>query len=629
MVILMRARTSALAVVVLAGVLVACSGRHSSPQRDAVQRFLTALGAGDAAAAARLTTDPTAAYSAVTASLGGLGSGTRGTLHTTGTSDGPQGAVDVHYSASWHIPAVSTAWTYDAVVPVRRVGRSWQVVWQPSDLHPGLRAGEHLVARREQPARAPLRDSSGVPIFTETPVVTVGLERRLITALPSIARTLSAIPELQSTAAEITAAVAKAQPTEFVPVITLRRSVYERIKARIHDLPGTVFQESTRLLPPSAGFAQRLLGAVGPATAEIVKVSKGRVADGDSTGLGGLEQALDPTLAGTAGLTVVAEPDDPHAGAPARTLADVVAPEPGTAVTLTLDRRVQAAAEQALAGVRQQASVVAVQPSTGRVLADANTAATTYDLGLAGALPPGSTFKIATWLAAFTANPSLTPETRVPCPATVTVDGRRFENENRFSYPPIPVSAAFGYSCNTSAISQGVALPDGALAAAAKSLGLGAAWSLPVEAFSGAVPPPRGLTERAADAIGQGRVQVSPLLMASMAGAASTGTPVVPSIVAGRPGAKGTPLDPAVVSKMRVLLSTTVDLPAGTAHELAGRGVLGKTGTAEYGTATPPRSHSWFAGTRGDLAFAVFVYDGASAGVRAVPITKAFLTALG
>ena len=54
----------------------------------------------------------------------------------------------------------------------------------------------------------------------------------------------------------------------------------------------------------------------------------------------------------------------------------------------------------------------------------------------------------------------------------------------------------------------------------------------------------------------------------------------------------------------------------------------GKTGTAEYGTAVPPRSHAWFTGFQGDLAFAVFVQDGQSSGTTAVPVASAFLTAL-
>lgn len=53
--------------------------------------------------------------------------------------------------------------------------------------------------------------------------------------------------------------------------------------------------------------------------------------------------------------------------------------------------------------------------------------------------------------------------------------------------------------------------------------------------------------------------------------------------------------------------------------------VYGKTGTAEYGTETPPRSHSWFTGWRGDVAFAVFVEDGGNDVSLAIDVTERFL----
>jgi cell division protein FtsI/penicillin-binding protein 2 len=609
------------------GLLVACSGSKGSPEKTAAQNFLDRVGAGDAPGAAALTSDPEAAQQALHTDLTGLGSGAKGSLRVSAvhTKDATSTA---DFTASWTLPGASSPWRYTGQLPLTKNGSQWHVTWAASDLHPGLTDATHLAVRRVQPARGGLEFADGTPILTSTPVVSIGIEPKLVTDLNSLARTLAAIPQLQSTAAEITAAVKGAPgPTAFVPVITLRRSVYDQIRDRVHDLPGTVFQESTELLGPAAHFAQPLLGNVGPATAEVVAKSHGRVVAGDDTGLGGLQQALDQKLAGTPAVNVLAVNAD---GSTAKTLATVSPSAPGTAVRLTIDRATQQAAESALSGVRQAASIVAVQRSTGRILADANSATATYDLGLAGAFPAGSTFKLATWTAAFTAKPALLPSSTVPCPATTTVDGRVFENENKFSYPPVPISSAFGYSCNTSAIQQAMSLPSDAVGKAARQLGLGATWTLPVTSFSGALPPPAGATEQAADAIGQGKVQVSPLLMALIAGAASSGTPVLPSLLGGATTQKGTPLPAALTDKMNALMKATVSLPQGTGHALADiPGVEGKTGTAEYGNAAPPRSHAWFAGVRGDVAFAVFVYDGASAGVSPVTVSHAFLSALG
>jgi cell division protein FtsI/penicillin-binding protein 2 len=72
----------------------------------------------------------------------------------------------------------------------------------------------------------------------------------------------------------------------------------------------------------------------------------------------------------------------------------------------------------------------------------------------------------------------------------------------------------------------------------------------------------------------------------------------------------------------------------GTATALADRGeVYGKTGTAEYGSNTPPDAHGWFmgyqlGGQQGDLAFAVLVEGGQSSSL-AVGVTDAFLGGLG
>jgi cell division protein FtsI/penicillin-binding protein 2 len=60
--------------------------------------------------------------------------------------------------------------------------------------------------------------------------------------------------------------------------------------------------------------------------------------------------------------------------------------------------------------------------------------------------------------------------------------------------------------------------------------------------------------------------------------------------------------------------------------------VYGKTGTAEYGSNTPPDAHGWFmgyqlGGPQGDIAFAVLVEGGHSSSV-AVGVTDAFLGAL-
>ena len=66
----------------------------------------------------------------------------------------------------------------------------------------------------------------------------------------------------------------------------------------------------------------------------------------------------------------------------------------------------------------------------------------------------------------------------------------------------------------------------------------------------------------------------------------------------------------------------------GAVNGIPGGDVFGKTGTAEYGTEVPPRTHAWFTGYQGDVAFAVLVEDGGFGGAVAAPLAARFLTAL-
>ena len=627
-----RGRAAAVAACagLVAGVLTACSGGSGGldPQQRAAQAYLAAFGSGDAAKAAAATSDPAAAKTALAASLTGLGSGARGTF-SVGSFDSH--AKTVAYAATWKLPGADASWTYRGSVPVEQDKQAWQVRWEPRDIHPKLTAGQHLQADRVQPARAALEDSAGKPLFTEQQVVTVGINPQWVKNLTQLAHTLATV--LKISEPDIVSSVQAAPRDQFVPVITLRQDAYDRVRDRIHNLDGTQFESGTELLGPTSTFAQPLLGRVGQATKQIVDDSKGAVAAGDQTGISGLQLAFNKQLAGTAGESVYAVDT---AGAKRTLLATIAKPTPGTPVRLTLDRSVQQAAESALSRVDAPATIVVTQPSSGKVLAVASTpaAAAQGNIAFTGQYPPGSTFKIVTYTAAFTNDAKLTPATPEACPATMVVNGQTVRNENDFDLGTVPLSSAFAFSCNTTAAHLGLDLPAGVLVAAAKSLGLGANWSLPVDAFSGSLPEPSGPSEqniRAADAYGQGQVLVSPLLMAVIAGGAATGRTVAPSLQDGKQATPGAARPARITSYLNELMRDVVTVPGATGRDLAGLpgNVEGKTGTAEFGTAKPAKTHSWFAGVRGDMAFSVFIYGGGSSATGAVPVARDFLTALG
>jgi cell division protein FtsI/penicillin-binding protein 2 len=88
----------------------------------------------------------------------------------------------------------------------------------------------------------------------------------------------------------------------------------------------------------------------------------------------------------------------------------------------------------------------------------------------------------------------------------------------------------------------------------------------------------------------------------------------------------------AGASTLRELMREVVVSGTGTAAaSVPGAPVYGKTGTAEYGTDVPPRTHAWFVGWQGGIAFAVLVADTKDGfgGDVAAPIAAAFLASLG
>lgn len=624
---MMRCRRRAAGPVATVSLLLAaaCTGGGAKPDAaDAADTaaaaarasaYLSAWGRGDDAAAGALTSAPARAAKALRAARQALDATALTVRGEAVTVHGSTGAAA--FTASWSFTGVARPWTYTGSLPLVETPSGWQVRWARADIHPALTGPSGLSATRVVPERAGLLDDHGRPLFTRLPVVDVGIEPSKVHDLPSLTRTLAAA--LHVDAAPLAAAATAAKPDQFVPVITLRRPAYDAVRARIHNLPGTVFQTGTRLLASSAQFAPTLLGTVGRPTADQLRtLGPGHLAT-DDVGRSGLQEALNGRLTGTAGVTVATGPTR-IGGVPA------VA---GRAVRTTIDVATQNAADAALAAVKQPAAIVAVRVSTGAILADAASESAPFDIGLAGEYPPGSTFKIVTATSVLE-HKVAGPTTPVPCPGQIIVDGKLIHNENSFDLGTVPVHTAFAHSCNTSFARLAGELTRTGLSATAGQFGVGAGWSLPVPSFSGSVPEPESAAEQASDGFGQGRVLVSPLTMALAAATVAHGSAVTPQLLAGQPAkAAHPPASPpaAVLAQMRPLMRSVVT--EGTATELSdvpGGPVSGKTGTAEYGAASPPRTHGWFAGYQGDVAVAVFLQGNAPGNTDAVPIARAFLT---
>jgi cell division protein FtsI/penicillin-binding protein 2 len=590
-----------LAAVVLIAGIAGCGLFGRDGPEQAAAAFTAAWSAGDDVGAAALTDDPQAARELLTAVREALAP-----VGLVAQVDQVRTATDrstASVTLTWDLGQGRT-WRYLGELelqPAADPDRGWLVRWAPTAVHPELAARQRLALRTEAPEPAPVVDRSGAPLLAATNVVTVLLDRLATGNLPAVTDALAtALSPIDPTitAASITDGAVRTPDGQAYAVAVLREADYQLVKPAIYDLPGVRFTTSQRLLAPDADFARQVLPAV--------------------------RTEMAAQLDGVPGWSVLVVDSSGNA---VRRLTEQ-APRSGTTVAVGMDRALQAAAEDAVEPVPQQAVLVAIAPSTGDLLAVAQNdpADAAGPLALSGRFPPGSTFKIVT-AAAAVREAGLTAASPVSCPATTVIGGRVVPNADRFALGTVPLQTAFARSCNTTFAEIGAGFAPGVLPATALSLGLGADFAVPaLVTVTGSVPTAEDVVPRAAAAFGQGEVLASPFGMAVVAATVAHGAPVVPQLIRGRPTevlVAATPPDLAALEQLRPMMRAVVT--EGTATLLGGAGeVLGKTGTAEF--AAGGRAHGWFVGYRGDVAFAVLVVDGGSS-EPAVAVAERFLAA--
>ncbi|MFD7541134.1 penicillin-binding transpeptidase domain-containing protein, partial [Streptomyces sp. NPDC059819] len=278
-------------------------------------------------------------------------------------------------------------------------------------------------------------------------------------------------------------------------------------------------------------------------------------------------------------------------------------------------------------------SVVAVKPSTGEIRAVADNRNDKFPASLQGRVAPGSTMKIVT-ATMLIEKGKVSADKPAVCPADVQWEGVTFHNLDNFSLPSSePFSKSFAKSCNTAFIKHIHEVnDDGALGrVAANYFGIGQDWKVGVPTFDGSVPASAG-AETAAAYIGQGKVQMSPLDMASVAATAKSGRfrqpVIVPQSLDGRELAQADPLPSNIAAQLRAMMHITATASYGTATEAmasVGGEKGAKTGSAEKDGQN--KSDSWFTGYSDDLAAAALVQSGGHGGTAAGPIVAQVLRA--
>lgn len=513
-------------------------------------------------------------------------------------------------------------------VTLAKSGQQWGVqVGDTSLWHPKLAPNGAFAVRESDAQRGEILGRGGAKLMANQTVYDVKIDPQKATP-ESVGTLEGVVGQRGELLAKLSAA--KARKSEaLIPVITYRASDYQPKEDALTGLDGIVVADRQQPLAETRTFGQPLLGTVGPATDEMIKKQPNRYRPGMYVGRSGLQAAFDSTLAPSGGLTVTV------AGQPDQVLHGAK-PQPGKSLQTTLDPRVQRAAEKAIsnAGDSSPAAIVALDVKSGDVLAVANGPSNGINRALAGQYQPGSTLKVSTTYALLTGG--FSADTKVPCPPSIMVDGRRIGN---FEQETLPADAdfrdSFAQSCNTAFVQASSDLAPDAMTTSAKQLGIGVDWTkqLGVPAYTGSVPPTNSKVDHAAESFGQARTLASPLSLAVMAGSVARGSYVPPQLVV-QPGTDRTPkpLDGNAIGQIRGMMRQVVT--EGTGRQMQGTPggeVFAKTGTAEFDGADGPESRAWLVGWQGNVAFAVLIETvplGSGGGDRAAPVAKDFLTQL-
>ncbi|MCI2237601.1 hypothetical protein MO973_16470 [Paenibacillus sp. TRM 82003] len=387
-------------------------------------------------------------------------------------------------------------------------------------------------------------------------------------------------------------------------------------------------------------------------------------------GTAGIERAVNDVLSGTADELFY------------RRLADLLTGEDpvGASVTLTLDPEVQQAAWDALDG--RKGAVVAVEPSTGDVLAmvssptydpdvlathDAAAAEQAWQALIAdeddplvnravdALYPPGSTFKLITAAAALESG-DYTTDTSVAGPRELDLpqtDNTLSNDEGTACGPNDQVSLldALRISCNTAFGQLGLDLGAGTLDAQARAFGFEQPLSTPLPVAESQFPEDAAGPLLAYAGIGQGDVRVTPLQVAMVSAAIANGGVVMePNLVANVREAKtldviaepapqevGRAVSADTADALQEMMRAVVESGTGTRAQVDGAVVGGKTGTAQRGEGQVPYAWftSWARDEEGDdreVAVAVVIEDGGSVdsaygGRLSAPVAKQVMQA--
>lgn len=338
--------------------------------------------------------------------------------------------------------------------------------------------------------------------------------------------------------------------------------------------------------------------------------------------------------------------------------------QPGNSVVLTIDSRIQSAAERALQG--RTGAIVVLDPRTGAVLAMASSPSYDntdidsvresgsegtgeYNRATQALYTPGSTFKVLT-LAAALESGSATLDTEYDSPGELEIGDANVTNIGHTDWGTISLNRAFEVSANT-AFGQ-VATEMGAdnLVQYARAFGYGQSLGQDFSTTASVMPDPAEMTEwetawaGAGQPVGQGHTpgpQTTCMQNAVMAAAiANDGIVMNPYVISQVLSPDGTVVNTTqarslgqavsadTASQVAEAMLGVVEDGTGSAAQVSGVQVAGKTGTAE---ATSSQVNSTFVGfapyDTPTVAISVVIEDYSSDGTSAAAVAGTVLAA--
>jgi penicillin-binding protein 2 len=554
----------------------------------------------------------------------------------------------------------------------------------------------------EKPLRGVIYDRAGRQIARNVPSWTAGIRPadlpRDKQARAQMFERLGRVLEMDPAAIQAVLDASKDDP--FTPARVkspITRDLALVLQEQQDLFPGVVISQTPIREYPEGAYLGKILGYTGaiPAAALQARLQAGYERD-DTIGISGVESAFEAEMKGARGRKQV------EVDALGRVTNELQVLEPtiiGGNVVLTIDAALQRRATDLLAaGMAKaranQGAAVAMDVRTGDVLAlvslpsyDNNLFASGISVAdfkrlnedrwtplvnhaIAGVYPPGSTFKMVTAAAALQER-IVNADTRINCPASVTVNGRVFRNWNPLGQGRLNVRGSLAQSCdiyfyevtggNPNSGFRGMGIQK--LAEYARAFGFGERSGIRIPGEErGLVPTEEWKREVKKESwyigdnynvgIGQGDLLATPLQLANMTTAiANGGTLFKPRIASGTRDAAGTPgqafpfevirklpVSPEHMVVIRAGMRDVVYAPEGTAYHALKQPSLsmaGKTGTAEYAGPLDSKgnlpTHALYVGyapyENPQVAVAVIVYNGGEGSETAAPIAADILKA--